>query len=271
MWWRGPVKMAVLAVTLFLVCYPYPLLYIRHARRSRNPNALINPDSAALQPMLEELKPRLEGVSPGAEALEVVEKFVYEKVPYAWDWDVWGVVDYLPTVEEVAAMGREDCDGRAVVAASLLRNLGYKADLVSDGAHVWVKTDRGETMSPGRMPKVKEITDQGVRYHWGQYAVNMIRSAGYGVAVFPLSRELIVLGVFSLLAMRSGMARLGVIVCLVLMLDGLLIVRYASADPWHSPALDVANQWFGTASMVLGATILHVMQWRSRHWVIREL
>ena len=44
-----------------------------------------------------------------------VEKFVYGHVPYAWDWDTWGVADYLPSVAEVRRMGREDCDGRAVV------------------------------------------------------------------------------------------------------------------------------------------------------------
>lgn len=59
--------------------------------------------------------------------LEEIEKFVYEKNKSAWDWEVWGNVNYIPTVEEAIASGREDCDGQAIVGASMLREYGYDA------------------------------------------------------------------------------------------------------------------------------------------------
>ena len=252
-WWRQPLKAVVLGLTVFAVCYPYPLLFARNVARWRNPNALIDPNAPELRPWIEELRPQLEGLEAGPEALKIVEQFVYQKVKYDWDWNTWGVVDYIPTVAEVFSAGTEDCDGRAVVSASLLRNFGYKADLVSDMTHVWVKTDHGETMSPGRMKKFVEATDQGVRYNWDALG-NLPRSLAYGLAVFPLSRELIVVAVLWLLGYRPGMSWRVTLVCLMLMLDGLLIVRYACHDPWRDPQL--LGQWFGFANIVAGVVIL---------------
>ena len=118
---RIPVKWAIFAVVVLLVCFPYPHMLIRHVRHWRDPDALIAPDAQVLRPFVEELLPLLDNRSP-EEALEHVERYVYEKIPYEWDWNTWGVADYLPTVEEVMEKGVEDCDGRAVIAASLLRD-----------------------------------------------------------------------------------------------------------------------------------------------------
>lgn len=249
------------ALTVFAVCYPYPRLFARNVARWRNPNALIDQNAPELRPWIEELRPKLEGLEAGPDALKIVEQFVYEKVRYDWDWNTWGVVDYIPTVAEVFSAGTEDCDGRAVVSASLLRNFGYKADIVTDMTHVWVKTDRGETMSPGRMKKFAVATDEGVRYNWDALG-NIPRSFAYGVAVFPLFRELIVVAVLWLLGFRPGMRWGLTVVCFVLMLDGLFIVRYACSDPWKDPQL--LGQWFGMANILAGTVLLYAYNRRVR-------
>ena len=53
---RWPIKGAILGLTVLAVCYPFPRLLARQVSHLRNPNALVAPDAAALQPMLEELK-----------------------------------------------------------------------------------------------------------------------------------------------------------------------------------------------------------------------
>ncbi len=59
-------------------------------------------------------------------------------VPYAVPWQTYGVPWYFPTTREVLAAGRGDCQGRAVVLASLLRVKGVPATLVGSFDHLWV-------------------------------------------------------------------------------------------------------------------------------------
>jgi hypothetical protein len=255
-WWRAPIKAAVLAVTVFVVCFPYPVRFARHVEHWTDPDAMIEPDAAGLHPMLADLVPDLAGVPRGPEQLRIVERFVYASIPFAWDWETWGVADYLPTVDEVLDKGREDCDGRAVVAASLLRNLGYDARLDTDTTHVWVTTDEGPTMSPGTMRPFMQSGSDGVRVRWGAVA-NVLPSLAYGIAVFPLERELIVLSVFWLLWLRRGMRITTVLVILLLLLDGLMLLRVGGKLGIHP------LQAFACANLVVGVIILHVARRRT--------
>jgi len=189
-YWRLPVKWVFFGVVVLFVCFPYPSRLVDHVKHWRDPNALIEPNAAILQPLVDELRLRLTDDPSPREALQRVERFVYEKIPYAWDWDTWGTADYLPTLTEALEMGREDCDGRAVVAASLLQNLGFNAQIVTDFSHVWVKTDKGETMGPGKR-KALVATDDGLQIRWSALA-ELPKGLAYGTAVFPLGREIII-------------------------------------------------------------------------------
>ncbi len=254
---RIALKTAVLGMTILAVCFPVPSRLIRHIQRWSNPAVLIDPHSPALEPMMAELSERLENITIGPDALKVVEKYVYEVIPYAWDWDTWGVADYLPTVEEAIWAGREDCDGRAVVAASLMSKLGYQCELVTDMSHVWVKTDYGETMSPGQMDKLVESGDDGTRVNWSALA-NVPRSLALGVAVFPLMRELIVLAVFATLAIRAGLGWRRWMVGVLIFADGLILLRWGGQNVWQP---DSSTQWFGFLNMMLGVMILCWRRW----------
>lgn len=197
-------------------------------RRWQNPTALVNPDSAALAPLIDELRGRIPSDLPARKKLRLVEAYVYEKLPYAWDWDTWGVADYIPTVEEALEQGREDCDGRAVVAASILRAFGHKAEIVSDYAHVWVKTEAGETMSPGKRKSIV-ASDTGVEVHWRNLS-DLFRATLFGWAVFPLHRELIVLLVLWLLLVAPGTSWRWRALIALLLADALLRLRAGGRD-----------------------------------------
>ncbi len=225
---RLPVKWAILGFTILAVSFPYPGLAYRHLQHWRNPNALIEPHAPALQPWVEELRPELLGDLPSREALKRVERFVYKKVKYEWDWITWGISDYLPTVTEVIEMGQEDCDGRAVVAASLLQNFGFRTQIVSDFSHVWVKTDKGETMGPGRRQAVV-ATERGLKVHWSAL-VELPRASLYGVAVFPLIRQLIVIVVTWWLMLRRNVGIVRSLAALALLCGGLMLLKVGGKD-----------------------------------------
>ncbi len=162
---------------------------------------------------------------PPSQVLKRVEAFVYTHVEYDWDWNTWGMADYLPTVTEVIRMGKEDCDGRAVIAASLLKNLGYDARIVTDFAHVWVATDFGQTMGPGKT-KTVEVTDKGLKFD-ARGLLQIPEILGYGIAVFPLPRELVLVAVFWLLLLgRAGVSQ--TLIALGFLVGGLLLVRYGA-------------------------------------------
>ena len=224
---RIPVKWAIFGLAVLIVCFPNPRLLVSHVKHWRDPNALIEPNAEALQPLLEELRPSMHDDLAPADALKRVQSFVYEKIPYEWDWITWGAVDYLPTVTEAIEKGREDCDGRAVVAASLLRNFGFEAQIVTDFSHVWVKTDKGETMGPGKK-KAIVATEEGLIVQSNALA-EIPGAVAYGVAVFPPGRELILVGVFWLLLLRRGGGVLCGIVALVGLVGGLLLLRAGGA------------------------------------------
>jgi len=241
---RWPLKCAILAAAVFLICFPRMTLFTRHVYRWRNPNTLIEPQAAALQPLLEELRLRMSPELSAVEALSTVEQFVYEKIAYKYDWINWGNTDYIPTVTEAVEAGQEDCDGRAVVAASLLRNFGFQADLVTDFTHVWVRTEHGDTMSPGDQTAI-QAKDEGLAVQ-PDAALRLPGALAHGVAVFYLHRELIIVLVLWLMLVRPGRSRRRNALALVLLIGGLMLLRAGGAN-WRVPIVWV--QWVGIAAI----------------------
>lgn len=244
---RLAVKASILALVAALVLYPRPLLLVRTVQRLDDPESLIDPDAVALQPWIQQVRARIEGGSTGRDSaaagnlLPIVEAFVYEHLPYAFDWDNWGVAFYVPTVGEALARGREDCDGRAVVAASILRALGVEARLVGDFRHVWVWTPQGETMSPTG-PPLTTPTPTGRRINWAVLG-DALTQIAYGVAVFPLTRE----GILVLTGWVLAWSRRRPAACwwavLVLLSGGLMLLRTGGAEPRQPDTLLCYAGW----------------------------
>jgi hypothetical protein len=176
---------------------------------------------------------------------------VCERIPYSWDWDNWGCVDYLPTAAEVVERGREDCDGRAVIAASILRNLGYDAQLVTDGSHMWVSTSEGATMSPVATASGRTlVTTNQAGSRFDPLAIIGVRSLlidwpknlAFGVAVFPIGRVSVIAAAAMVClfpvrpsTMRAAAALLAVAVAVA-------VWRWMCVDPWNNSLL---GAWAG--------------------------
>ncbi|MBU0639073.1 MAG: hypothetical protein KKB50_09430 [Planctomycetes bacterium] len=287
-----PVKLFVFAVVTFFVLFPSPGQFVRHLSRLRNLDAIVEPDAPQLAEWEEELqdwatsyRARLEAglseeaktvgdgdVPPVNEMQRRVQGMVLERVRYAWDWDTWGSADYIPTVAEMfaAAAGdphgelREDCDGRAVLAASLMRRMGYKADLVTDLRHVWVKTPQGEWMGPGKA-KAMVSTPEGTRLNWAVALGNVPMSLSYGISVFPLARELVILAAAYVLLLHTRTPWRTALLAAVLLVQGLLFMRCGVFSPQQIAGF--GRSWpatIGLLHIVGGICILLVVSHRAR-------
>ncbi len=259
---RVPVKLAVLLLVTAIVMYPKPWLLPAAVRRLWNLNAVIDPTEPGLQPLAERVREQLPP-DPDIDAVRsAVEGVVYEAIPYSWDWDTWGVVEYVPTVAEALEAGREDCDGRAVVAASLLRRLGYEAWLVSDILHMWVRTPAGELMSPTSA----RVTIEGPRpgetgpTRWKinlDVVLNLIRGTAYGISVFPLSRELVLLVTICLVSLHPAVSLRRRVAGCVMLAVALALLR-ATGERWaiQGDALATAGASLGAALVAAGWLVM---------------
>ena len=123
-----------------LALYPNPLLLGRAVAQSWTPviDADAVRDIAATLPD----DPRL-----------IEEAVLTRVVPYGVPWEVYGVPWYFPTPAEVLAAGRGDCQGRAVVLASLLKAKGIPFTLSASFDHIWVDYP-GKNPTPIENPRV---------------------------------------------------------------------------------------------------------------------
>ncbi len=259
-------KTAVFCLVAALVLYPKVWLLPIWISRLRNLEVTLDPNHPGLARLEAELSASMDSDAPLPDLARPLEQLICERIPYAFDWETWGVMDYVPTVAEVMAKGREDCDGRAVVAASLLRRLGYEAWLTSDLKHVWVvardtRAPAGaeiELMSPGRGQRTLTGDRIGTRVRIGPATVrNLAHGLAFGVGVFPLGREFIILAALCAVTMHPWSSTIRRIAGCLLLAAALGLVRAAG------PAADrLADRpillWSGLAVAVLGWLILLV-------------
>jgi len=109
---------------ILLVLYPNPLNLIISIQRVLNFNA----DPGAVESMLNDLP------SDPAD----IEKEVLARISYRYDWELYGMPWYFPTVEEVLERGKGDCAARALVLASVLEAKDIPYQLNLSPIHVWV-------------------------------------------------------------------------------------------------------------------------------------
>lgn len=200
-WMRWSRKLVFASVVAILVLYPKPWLLARHVQRSLNLAGLIEPGADGLAAVQQDALDSLakQGLPPTAQNhLIAVERAVYRRWPYAYDWQTWGVANYLPTVAETMRLDRCDCKGRAVVAASVLARMGYTPHLVSDLSHLWVWTPEGEAMGPVRTRSGRRLIDaneQGNRLDLGALLsagglfTDLPARLGFSLSVFPPLRS----------------------------------------------------------------------------------
>jgi len=146
---RAGLKLALLAVVVLFALYPNPVLLVRQVGHLLDMESLIQPNLPAMPEINRDIDQLLAtNVVPLTE-LKAVERFVLRRISYQYDWHGWWNLDYWPSAAEVWERQREDCDGRAVLAVSILRARGHQdARLVANLQHVWVAVGTNELMGP---------------------------------------------------------------------------------------------------------------------------
>jgi hypothetical protein len=109
---------------ILFVLYPNPLNLIISIQRVLNFDA----DPGAVEFMLNDLPS-----DPVA-----IEKAVLAKIPYRYDWELYNMPWYCPTVEQVLERGAGDCKARALVLASVLEAKNITYQVHSSPIHIWV-------------------------------------------------------------------------------------------------------------------------------------
>jgi hypothetical protein len=67
-----------------------------------------------------------------------IEKAVLAEIPYRYDWELYSMPWYFPTIGEVLEWGEGDCKARALVLASVLEAKSIPYQVHSSPIHVWV-------------------------------------------------------------------------------------------------------------------------------------
>ena len=114
----------VFVLWILFVLYPNPMNLVISIQRVLNFGA----DPGAVQSILGEFPS-----DPAA-----VEKAVLARIHYRYDWQVYDMPWYCPTVEEVLEKGEGDCNARALVLASVLEAANITYDVQASPIHIWV-------------------------------------------------------------------------------------------------------------------------------------
>jgi len=127
-----------------------PLVLNEQLHRRIDPSSLLEPDS----PQISVVNTKFEKVllfaknrteipdnveSPRIYEIKLIEAFVWSHVKYKSDFIQYLAVDHLATTSEVLDSKRDDCDGRAILAGSLLLHRGYDAWVFVSWTHWWVE------------------------------------------------------------------------------------------------------------------------------------
>src|SRR5215813_14261399 len=97
-----PLKLIILALVTTLVLFPDPRLLVRDIQHLSNLDAMIDARDPDLQKWVADFHDRVaKSPSPATQPADLqraAERYVYEHVPYQWDWVLYGSADYMPTV-----------------------------------------------------------------------------------------------------------------------------------------------------------------------------
>ncbi|PAW87626.1 MAG: hypothetical protein B9S33_05920 [Pedosphaera sp. Tous-C6FEB] len=260
---RVSLKLALLAVVVLFALYPNPVLLVRQAGHLLDMESLIQPNLPAMPEINRSIDQLLATNTVPLTEFKAVERFVLRRISYQYDWHGWWNLDYWPTAAEVWERQREDCDGRAVLAVSILRARGHQdARLVANLQHVWVAVGTNELMGP--------MADKNFRREGGKTIVTFpaLKTLLDSLAMtckFPAWRVVLMLVTVLALVFHPAMDRGRFAMLCTAMLAGYVVFldwcvrrvdRDAAGFDWNFPV---------AAGLMLGALVL---AWRDAKRVV---
>jgi len=234
--WRVLVKWLLLGLVTSFALFPNLVLLLRHIQHLRNVEALIQPDLPQIADINREIAAKLKPDATMKDEFRAVERWVYEHIHYEYDWFNWGNLDYWPTAAEVLERKREDCDGQAVLAASILRARGFKtAHIVANLQHVWVAVDGDELMGPQKDKNFRRVAGRTVLTlpQW-----RTVLAGSSMICKFPALRSLLILAAALVLAYHPCRNLTGLLAVFTVALVGfILLLDWGNRFDARSPTL----------------------------------
>jgi hypothetical protein len=184
----------ILILWILFVLYPNPLNLIISVPRAFN----LDVDPGAVGPLLADF--------PSAPA--AIEEAVAEKIPYRYDWEVYSVPWYFPTVEEVLEKGEGDCKARALLLASIFeaKHIPYRVDL--SPIHVWVEYEGKEetSLENAKVKFYQEDPETGEKFfQFPEIDLKEVMDSlwqGFWIPMPDVRKALLVFGLVALVAVR---------------------------------------------------------------------
>lgn len=183
---------------LLIALYPDPSLLVRSIANIRHPSV----DASSVRQLAATLPddPRL-----------IEEAVLRQIVPYAYDWQTWGVPWYFPTTAEALVAGRGDCESRAVVLASILEAKHIPHRILMSFDHIWVDYP-GKTDNALENASVVIAQRVGGHFLWAWPAhLNLRAEVAAQIATFwtpmPTVRRLLLFGGVLVILMLNPLLR----------------------------------------------------------------
>jgi len=114
----------IVVLWILFVLYPNPLNLPISIHRVLNFDA----EPGAVESMLSDLP---------SDPVDI-EKAVLARISYHYDWELYGMPWYCPTIEQVLERRAGDCKARALVLASILEAKNISYEIHSSPTHTWV-------------------------------------------------------------------------------------------------------------------------------------
>ncbi|MFU8796565.1 MAG: transglutaminase domain-containing protein [Dehalococcoidia bacterium] len=185
---------------IVFVLYPNPLNFFLSIHRAANPGV----DPGAVEFMLVDLPS-----DPAA-----IDRAVLAGIPYGYDWEVYGMPWYFPTIEQVLSQGKGDCKARALVLASVFEAKGIPYLVNISPIHMWVEYEgkqetatenpdvsfhqrdpqTGETRFQTPNIEVRQVADSARRGFWTAMPVARKALLISGLAVLIAARIILFIG-----------------------------------------------------------------------------
>lgn len=247
-----PIKWGIFLLGCLLIFFPrLDRAWQQLTTLPLNRNLLVDPHAPALDELAASFDAIRDPQWDQQRLFKEIERFVYGHIKYVHDWVQYGNVEDWPTLDEVTRTRQDDCDGRALVAASLSQRYGINAHLVADLSHVWVKADIGESMGPGETTGL-DFTPQGVQFNW-DVVWELPKHCSVGIALFPLQRELLIVLLAWILLIAPDTKWRDNLLWLALLVVALMFIR----EGGRARDAGLIKDWigFGTWAVVLGVML----------------
>lgn len=260
--WQVLGKTAIFVAILFFVLFPNLRLFVKQIHAYRSMDRLIQPTFNGIEQINQDIDRLLPAGATREHEYHIIQRYVYEHIPYAYDWDNWGNADYWPMAEEVWTRKREDCDGQAVLAVSILRSRGFdSAKLVGNIRHIWVSVGRHELMGPDKEQTLQREAAGRIRFTFPS-ADLLLGSMAIFFADFPAGRNLILFFTLMILCYHPCRNGTGFFALTTFGLIGFLLLKEWGRDVMASRTMLTKFEFFAGSFLLCAAVILSLLMHR---------